>query len=62
MRRMMINAVKRTVALLCLLATVFVAPSEVRAETRVALVIGNAAYQNGPALKTVVNDAADVAD
>jgi uncharacterized caspase-like protein len=50
----------RLFCLLCLLATVL-AGSQALAEKRVALVIGNAAYQNTPALANPVNDAEDVA-
>jgi len=35
--------------------------TEVRAEKRIALVIGNSAYQHTPELKNPRNDAADVA-
>src|SRR5215510_11543579 len=47
-------------ALLCGLA-LMLACSQARAEKRVALIIGNAAYQNTPALSNPVNDAEDVA-
>jgi uncharacterized caspase-like protein len=51
---------RRFLALLALVASLqaFTQPS--RAETRVALVIGNGAYQNAPRLPNPPNDAADV--
>jgi hypothetical protein len=45
-----------------LLAWVLFASSPVHAEKRVALVIGNGAYQNAPQLPNPPNDARDVAD
>jgi hypothetical protein len=50
-----------TVALFAIVACtqLFTQPSQ--AETRVALVIGNGAYQNVPRLRNAPNDAADVA-
>ena len=47
-------------ALLCLLVAILICP-EARAEKRVALVIGNAAYQNTAPLNNPSNDAADMA-
>jgi formylglycine-generating enzyme required for sulfatase activity len=44
-----------------MVATLLVGQVTARAETRVALVIGNSAYQNAPRLPNPSNDAADVA-
>ena len=46
-------------ALLCLLVAILICP-EARAEKRIALVIGNAAYQNTARLNNPTNDASDV--
>jgi hypothetical protein len=54
------GAVHYVLALLCILAAVL-APAGARAEKRVALVIGNAAYQNTTPLNNPSNDAQDVA-
>jgi len=51
----------RATVLLGLLAAAFL-PADARAERRVALVVGNAAYVNAPTLRNPRNDANDVAE
>lgn len=53
-------AIVRLCALIGLLAQMLVAPA-LAEERRVALVIGNSAYRNAPALPNTVNDARDMA-
>src|SRR5436190_13819296 len=53
------GAVRYALALLGLVFSIFVCP-DARAEKRVALVIGNSAYQNNAELKNSKNDAADL--
>ncbi len=51
----------RATVLFALLAAAFL-PADARAERRVALVVGNAAYANAPTLRNPRNDANDVAE
>jgi len=51
----------RIIVLLALVACLLFDVKPSRAETRVALVIGNGAYKNAPRLSTPSNDAEDVA-
>ena len=53
---------RRLFAVGMLLAAATLFAGEVRAERRVALVIGNAAYEGGAALRTTRNDAKDMAE
>lgn len=52
----------RSAIILTLLASLIVCPRSAHAEKRVALVIGNAAYKNAPALQNPRNDAQDIAE
>jgi Caspase domain/Serpin (serine protease inhibitor) len=56
----MIKRVRQVVLLLCALAPI-VSGEAAKAENRVALIIGNAAYQNTPTLANLGNDAEDMA-
>ncbi|AMJ62799.1 caspase family protein [Bosea sp. PAMC 26642] len=55
------NAIVTICALLGLAAQLAVAPAAAAEERRVALVVGNSAYRNAPALPNTVNDAQDMA-
>jgi hypothetical protein len=55
------NAIVKICALLGLAAQLLIAPASAAEERRVALVIGNSAYRNAPALPNTVNDAKDMA-
>src|SRR5258708_39981620 len=53
------NRAKRAFPFLCMCATLFLlAARSLHAETRVALVVGNGAYQNAPRLPNPANAAA----
>lgn len=45
---------------ICLLALMLAVPCAGHAQSRVALVVGNSAYQNAPTLPNLVNDANDI--
>ena len=59
MKRMLARA---QIWITAVLVVVFVSPSAMAEERRVALVIGNAAYQNVPALANPRNDATDLGE
>jgi uncharacterized caspase-like protein len=58
----MIRLVSSAVALGCGLIVLSLSANTALADKRVALVIGNSAYQNAPKLDNPVNDAAAIAD
>jgi uncharacterized caspase-like protein len=55
-------AIKRLAALLCGIVALLAVSGPAAAEKRVALVIGNSAYQNVPRLQNPSNDASDIAE
>ena len=54
-------AIKRLAAMLCGVVALLAVSGPAAAEKRVALVIGNSAYQHTAALKNPSNDATDIA-
>jgi hypothetical protein len=57
-----VKVVCRLCFIICSICLALFLPSEARADGRVALVIGNAAYANAPLLRNSRNDADDIAD